>query len=81
MAWLRKSFVEQGVQLVRRQNLPKEALVAAKDAMDGEEVKTCTAVISHGWLRPGHPDPGSHRRQDIKCISTSPFIIFIIKVR
>ena len=27
-----------------------------------------TAVLSHGWLAPGHPDPAGKRREDVKTI-------------
>lgn len=65
--WLQMSFVDNGVQLVCRQDLPAEAILSAEKAVHQLD-EIGTGVISHGWLAPGHPDPGSHRRKDIGAI-------------
>jgi hypothetical protein len=67
--WLRKSFVEDGHRLVRRQDLPDVALVATEDAAAAVSVMGGAGVISHGWLAPGHPDPEGRRRLDIAEIT------------
>ena len=66
-SWLKTSFLEGGVKLVRRQELPPEASISAEGAV--ELMKFGNAVISHGWLAFGHPDPQSKRRSDVKLIA------------
>jgi hypothetical protein len=66
--WLRISFCENGKALVRRQDLPKEAILAKDEAINQADRRT-VGVISHGWLAPGHPDPEKVRREDIKQIN------------
>ena len=60
-----KSFVSGGVKLVRRQELPAEATLSAEEAAQQLNPVVPVAVLSHGWLAPGHPDPASKRRDDL----------------
>jgi hypothetical protein len=70
-AWLQQSFVEKGEKLVRRQELPEEAVLsvaealAALAALEAVDRLYAAGVISHAWLAPGHPDPDSKRRECI----------------
>merc|ERR1711971_1057850 len=71
--WLKKSFVKSGKKLVRRQDLPQEALLTATAAVTKMDLQKDgmpqVGVISHGWLRAGHPDPAGDRRSDVEKIS------------
>jgi len=65
------SFCSQAKQLVRRQELPAEALCAPEEAMDAvdEYWQYEGAVsISYGWLAPHNPDPTFVYKQQIDCI-------------
>lgn len=80
--WLQKSFVERGNVLVRRQDLPHQAVLDAaehKRRRGAELGDLCdiadVAVISHSWLAPGHPDPFGKRRADISVVD-KPFLFW-----
>ena len=66
--WLCNSFVNQGKLLVRRQDLPKDAILPADDAMNCLDRFQAAGVISHGWLKQGHPDPDGKRKSDVRAI-------------
>jgi hypothetical protein len=83
--WLQKSFVGKGERLVRRQDLPSEAIVPTdaffwkhyKGQDDAyllfgkiENAYCSVGVISHAWLDPDHPDPNGKRRADVKLIGS-----------
>ena len=56
-SWLQKSFVKDGINPARRQELPTEALLPADQAAEQVDKDRTVAIISHGWLHPKHPDP------------------------
>merc|ERR1712070_721532 len=66
--WLQISFVNAGIKLVRRQELPAEASVPAEQAAELVHEHYKVSIISHGWLDPGHPDPLCKRRADAEQI-------------
>jgi len=66
-AWLMRSFIGEGRPIVRRQELPRDAIVPPGDAARALEGRPgCIIAISHAWLDPTHPDPKGDRRQDLK---------------
>ena len=70
--WLYDHFVDKGIPLVRRQDLPDKAFAPIEDAVaaiDSDRV----AVLSHAWLAPNHPDPEGIRRKDITCFNNHTY--------
>jgi len=75
--WVQKTFVQGGVNLVRRQDLPLEAIASAAEAVKLlEEDPGGIAVLSHAWLSPDHPDPFGYRRSDMKAIENHYMVFF-----
>ena len=62
--WLQTSFVHAGMPLLRRQDLPAEALLLEHYRSQLADMQF-VGVVSHGWLAPGHPDPKGRLRGDI----------------
>ena len=66
---MRKSFVEKGEKLVRRQELPPNALKDFEDAASKADAEYTVTAVSHAWLQAGHADPNGTRKKDVEQIS------------
>lgn len=72
-AWLQEYYVIKGHKLIRRQQLELITsidlpVILPSTVAPATVAQGNVAVISHGWLCPGHPDPCGQRREDIKCL-------------
>lgn len=76
-SWFREHLVKKGSRLVRRQELPAEALLTW--SFEGSPFrraaagKRLVAIISHTWLSKEHPDPEGIRMKELALVD-EPYI-------